>query len=81
MATKPLRVETNRGADEPLARMLVERPNQPHIRTISPGHFWVDLPGDVFVSVELGKTQSGRSLPDYTVATWRNAYDRSRGGW
>jgi hypothetical protein len=58
---------------------VIDRPNQKHIRTITAGHYWVDLPADVFISVRLGDRIEGRSLPDYTVTTWRNAYDRSRG--
>ena len=75
----PTRVDRNAGADAPTIRMVIDRPNQKHIRTITPGHYWVDLPADVFISVRLGDYHEGRSLPDYTVTTWRNAYDRRLG--
>lgn len=75
----PIRVDHDRGADAPTIRMVIDRPNQPHIRTITPGHYWVDLPADVFISVRLGHYTEGRSLPRYTVTTWRNAYERSQG--
>lgn len=75
----PVRVDVDRGADEPLIRMLIDRPDQPHIKCHTPTHYWVDLPADVFVSVRLGEfKRDGRSLPHYTVTTWRNAHDR---GW
>lgn len=75
----PVRVDRNAGADAPTIRMVIDRPNQAHIRTITPGHYWVDLPADVFISVRLGDYHDGRSLPDYTVTTWRSAYDRAHG--
>ena len=78
-APQPLRVEMDRGADEPLIDMIVNRPNQPHITYRSPGHYWVDLPVDVHVTVKLASPRSGHRFPHYVVTTWRNAYDRERG--
>lgn len=75
----PTRTDRDRGADIPLIEMLLQRPDQPHIRQIAPGRYWVDLPADVFVSVDLGPTPPGKNLPQFTVRTWRNAYERSVG--
>jgi hypothetical protein len=79
MKPAPLRIDRDRGADEPLIRMVIDRPHQDHIVWRGLGHCWVDLPADVHVSVYLGERVEGRSLPRYTVTTWANKYDRMEG--
>jgi len=88
MKPAPLRTDHDRGADEALVRMCIERPHQQHITTRYAGHYWVDLPSGVYASVhfgaaraDLGYETTGKNdaLPHYTVKYWANRLDRTEG--
>lgn len=74
---QPLRIDHDRGADAPLIDMILHRGGQPHIKKVDAHNWHVDLPADVYVSVTVGDTIPGRSLPHYTVRTYRNRADRA----